>query len=140
MASWIIELTIMVLLVEVASDSGGNSDEVLHEVVVADVGVKVILEMLEHVHVFLDESVLSNSWEGEGLVIELPGVNLERWSLSLLFLHGLGDVLDVFPVSWVEGSGEHIDLIVEFILSLIKIDAWVIELDVGGVRVGGLTV
>jgi len=135
--SWISELTIMILLVEVTSHSVCNSEEVFHEIVVADVSVEVILEVLEHVHVLLDESVLSNSWEREGTVIELPGVNLERWGLSLLLFHGLGDVLHIGPVSWVEGSREHVDLIVKFFLSLIKIYAWVIEFDVLFIGVGG---
>lgn len=140
MASWIIEFTIVVFFVEVTSDGGGDSEEVLKKDGVADVGVEVILEVLEHIHVLLDESVSSDSWERESLVIELPGVNLKNWALSLLLLHGLGNVLDVGPVSWVEGSGEHVDLVIELILGLVKIDAWVIELDVLGVRVGGLAV
>jgi hypothetical protein len=124
----------------VGSDGVGNSDEVIEEDAVAEVGVKVILEMLEHVHVLLNESVSSNSWEGESAVIEFPGVNLEFWLKTLLLLEGLEEVLNVSPVSKVEGSREHIDLILEFIVSLIKIDAVIGELKVGGILNKGLGV
>lgn len=67
--SWIGELTIVVLTIEVGSDGVGNSEEVLHQEGVADVSVEVVLEVLEHVQVILNESVSSDSWEGEGLVI-----------------------------------------------------------------------
>lgn len=49
-------------------DGVGDLEEVGHVDGVANVGVKVILEMLEHVHVLLNVSVSSNSWEGEGFV------------------------------------------------------------------------
>jgi len=126
----IIELTIVVLRVEVISDGVGDSNEVIEENGVAEVGVKVILEMLEHIHVLLNESVSSNSWEGEAAVIKFPGVNLEFWGESLLLLESLKEVLDVSPVSHIEGSGEHIDLILELIVGLVKIDAVILELDV----------
>ena len=67
--SWIGELTIVVLTIEVGSDGVGNSEEVPHQEVVADVGIEVVLEVLEHVQVILNESVFSDSWEGEGLII-----------------------------------------------------------------------
>lgn len=65
MASWIIEFTIMVLTIEILSNSVGNSDKVSHVLRVADIGIKVVLEVLEHVHVLLDVLVSSDSWEGE---------------------------------------------------------------------------
>jgi len=134
----IIELTIVVLGVEVGSDGVGDSYEVVEEDAVAEVGVKVILEMLEHVHVLLNESVSSNSWEGEGTVIKLPGMDLEFWDKVLLLLESLEEVLNVSPVSQVEGSGEHIDLILEFIVGLIEIDAVIGELNVGSILNKGL--
>ena len=131
--SWIIELTIVVLGVEVSSDGVGNSNEVVEEDTVAEVGVKVILEMLEHVHVLLDETISSNSWEREGGVIELPGVDLEFWGKVLLLLESLEEVLNVSPVSKIEGSGEHVDLVLELIVGFIKVDAVVTELNVSGI-------
>ena len=132
-SSWIIELTIVVLSVEVSSDGIGNSNEVVEEDTVAEVGVKVILEMLEHVHVLLNEAISSNSWEGESGVIELPGVDLEFWGKVLLLLESLKEVLNVGPVSQIEGSGEHINLILELIVGLIKVDAVITELNVSGI-------
>ena len=131
-ASWVIELTVVVLSTQVGSHSVGNSEEVGHVLAVGQVLVKVVLEVLEHIHVLLNESVSSNSWEGEGFVIKLPGVDVHVWLLASL-LHGLGNVLNVGPVSRVKGSGEHIDLVVELILSLIQVDAWSLN---GGLNLG----
>lgn len=84
--------------------------------------------MLEHVHVLLDELVASNSGEGESLVVELPGVDVDLGILTLLEELSL-DVLSVGPVSGVESSGEHVDLVVELFLGLIKVDAGSVELN-----------
>lgn len=129
MGGGIVELSIMVLLVEVPFDCVGHSQEVVHVDGVADVGVQVVLEVLEHVHVLVHEVISSYSWEGEGLVVQLPGMNLQFWVLAVLFIHGFGDGQDVGPVSWVEGSGEHVNLVVEFFLVLIQVLAWLVELD-----------
>lgn len=95
----------MVLSVEVSSDGVCDSKEVGHVDGVRDVGVEVILEVLKHVHVFVDETISSHSWEGESVVIELPGVNVSKnWSVSGLGSNSLGDVNYVSPVSCVEGS------------------------------------
>jgi len=94
----------MVLGVEVSSNSLGNSEEVSHVDAVGDVGVKVIFEMLEHVHVLLDITVSSNSIEGEGLIVEFPGVDGESWCSSGVLLDGIGNIDGVGPVSWIEGS------------------------------------
>ena len=75
MVSWIIEFTIMILSIEILSDGVSDSDEVGHVLRVADISVKVVLEVLEHVHVLLDELVSSDSWEGEGFVEKFPGVD-----------------------------------------------------------------
>ena len=79
MSGGIVEFSIMVLGSEVISDSSGDSEEVFHVDGVGDVGVEVVLEMFEHVHVLVDEVISSDSWEGEGLVEELISVNLESW-------------------------------------------------------------
>lgn len=61
--SWVGEFSIMVLLEEVLSDGGGDSEEVLDVLEVGKVQVEVVLEVLEHGHVVLNELVSSNSWE-----------------------------------------------------------------------------
>ena len=129
----IIELTVVVLGVEVGLNGVGNSEEVGHVLAVGEVLVKVVLEMLEHVHVLLDHSVSSNSWEGEGVVIELPGVDVHSWFLTGI-LHGIGNVLSIGPVSGIKSSGEHVNLIVQFLLSFIEVDTWALNgvLDLGG--------
>ena len=105
--------------------SVGNSEEVLHMDGVADVSVKVVLEVLEHIHVLADEVISSDSWEGESLVVKTPGVNLEFWEvLGSLLNEGRVDVLNVSPVSWVKSSGEHFQLVLKLSDGLIKVDAW----------------
>jgi hypothetical protein len=121
------ELAIVVLRVEAGADGVGNSEEVLQEKRVRVVHVEVVLEVLEHVHVLLDELVASDSGEGESLVVELPGVHVDLGVLAVLEEVSL-DVLSVGPVSGVEGSGEHVNLVVELGLGLIEIDAGSLEL------------
>lgn len=139
------ELTIVVLLVETALDVLGDTEEVLEEQRVGVVHVEVVLEVLEHVHVFLDELVASNSGEGESLVIELPGVHVHLSLITVLAELSL-NVLSVGPVSDVEGSGEHVNLVVELSLGLIKVNAGSVKLDeindtlIIGINDGGLGV
>jgi hypothetical protein len=130
--SWINEFTIVVLGQEVGSHGVGDSKEVFHMDGVADVRVKVVLEVLEHVHVLADEIISSDSWESEGLVHEVPGLNLEFWEvLGSLLLEGSEDVLSVSPVSWVKSSGEHFQLVLELTDGLIKVNAWGLNLNEG---------
>ena len=129
----------MVLGVEVLLDSVSNSEEVGHVDSVRDVSVEVILEVLEHVHVVLNESVSSHSWEGEGGIVKLPCVDMEvNWSLGLLG-HGSVDVDGVNPVSRVESSGEKIHLVLELFVGLIEVNTWglSVELDEAGLVVEG---
>ena len=100
MVSWIIEFTIMVLSIEILSNSVGNSDKVSHVLRVADIGIKVVLEVLEHVHVLLNVLVSSDSCEGECFIVEFPGVDAE----SLAFWECFVNVQYIGPVSWVKGS------------------------------------
>jgi len=72
MVGGIIELTIVVLLVEVSLDCFGSSEEVLEVDRVSYVSVKVVLEVLEHIHVLVDEVVSSNSWESKSSVNKFP--------------------------------------------------------------------
>ena len=62
----------MVFIVEGSDGLLSHGDEVVDENLVGNVGVKVILEMLNLIHLGLDAFVSSNSWEGERSVEELP--------------------------------------------------------------------
>ena len=63
---WVIESTIWsVFLIEVITHGLGYSYEVSEVLRVIDVGVQVVLEVLEHVHVLLNEIVSADSWESE---------------------------------------------------------------------------
>ena len=88
----------MEFLVKVSLNLMGGSQEVIEVNGVGAVEVNVVLEMLEHVHVIVGESVSSNSWEGESFVVKFPGVDFESWSGGSVFTHGFGDVLGVSPV------------------------------------------
>ena len=110
---WVGELTIMVLLGQFSRDGLADSDEVVDVLHVGDVGVEVILEMLDEVHVLLDIIISSDSWEGERFIKELPGV--DSWWLDLELtgdLHGVEVVLDV------KLSGELVHLPVHLISTL----------------------
>merc|ERR1711934_571523 len=121
-ASGVSELTVGVLAVDVAADEVGDTEEVGQVLRVGDVGVEVVLEVLEHVHVLLDEGVAADAGEGEGLVVELPGLDVPLGSAAGGG-DGSGDVLGVRPVAGVEGAREHLELVVEFLLGLIEVDA-----------------
>lgn len=110
---WVRELTIMVLLLELGNDGLANSDEVLHVLLVGNVGVEVVLEMLNHVHVLLDLVESSDSWEGEGLIEELPSVNRRK-----LFFDFLGDFDSVVVVLDVELAGKLVHLPVHLLGAL----------------------
>ena len=107
---WILEFTVVVFLVQSCLGGLGNLDEVGNVFGVGEVGVKVILEMLNKVHVFLDEIVSSNSWESEGTIIKFPGVNGNSWFASSLFEECVVDVHGVVVVNHIETSGEVIEL------------------------------
>ena len=96
----------MIFGVEVLLDGVGNLEEVGHVDGVANIGVEIVFEVLEHVHVLLNVCVSSNSWEGEGLIEKFPGVDLELWCNTALLLEGTGNVKYVGPVSSIEGLGE----------------------------------
>ena len=51
---WILEFSVVIFLVKSLLGSLGNLDEVGDVLSVGEVGVKVILEMLDEIHVFLD--------------------------------------------------------------------------------------
>lgn len=94
--SWVSELTIVVLGVELANNELSLLDEVINVHLVGEVSVKVVLEVLNHVHTGLNALVSSNSWERESLVEELPGVN--SWCLHTELLSDLHSVLVVLLI------------------------------------------
>ena len=99
-SGWVRELTVVVLLVEGGLGGGGDTDEVVHVQLVGEVLVEVVLEVLEEVHMLLDEVVSADSWEREGSVIEFPSMDGDLWVLTLLLkllvdLHGLLVMLSV---------------------------------------------
>ena len=109
--SWISELSVVILGVELANDDLSLLDEVINVHLVREVGVKVVLEVLNHVHTGLDALVSSNSWEREGGIEELPGVDL--WWLDT---HLLGDLHGVLVVLLIEMSRELVHLPVQLVL------------------------
>ena len=115
-SSWIRELTVVVLSVEGSLSIFADLDVVGDKLSVGHVFVKVILEMLDEIHVLLNEVVSSNSWECEASIIKLPGVDGKLWVLSELLefivdLHGVIVMLSVvfegclsIPNWWVQIS------------------------------------
>ena len=117
----VIEFTLVVFLVESTLGVLGDTDEVVDVEFVGEVFVEVILEVLDKIHVLLDEIVASNSWEREGLVVKLPGVDRNLWVLALLlqllvYLHSLLVMLIV------EASREVVEFDIQLLLR--NINSW----------------
>merc|ERR1712046_56857 len=79
--SWIVEFAIMIFGVEFRDDSLGGVNESVEMDAVMDVGVEVVLPVLDFIHVSLNDFISSNSWERESFVEELPGVNWWQFKL-----------------------------------------------------------
>ena len=109
--SWVFELSVVVLGVDGELGVFSNDDEVVDGLSVGDVLVEVVLEVLKHVHVLLDEIVSSDLLEWESVVIKLPGVNLWVWILTLLLklvVDGDGGV--VMLLLEISGEVVHLDV------------------------------
>ena len=111
----VIEFTLMVLLVEGILGVLGDSYEVIDVEFVGEVLIEIVLEVLDEVHVLLDEIVVSNSWERESLIIEFPRVNRHLWILTLL-LHLLVYLHSLLVVLLVKASREVVELDVQLFL------------------------
>ena len=61
--SWVREFTIMVLSIKSSSSLLSDMQEVCNMLLVCEVLIQVILKVLEHVHVLLNEIVSSHSIE-----------------------------------------------------------------------------
>ena len=128
----VVELAIVVLVVKGIPDSVGGTEEVPHGDGVGGVQVQVVLEVLKHVHILLDKGVAADTWEGEGLIVEVPGADLELGSLAGL-RHSSSDVVCVGPVAGIKGAREHLTLVVQLLLGLVEVDARSVELEEGGI-------
>merc|ERR1712003_606494 len=102
----------MVLLVESSLDSFSNTDEIIDKSLVGNVGVKVVLEVLEVVHTLLNIFISSNSWERPGTIVHLPGFNC-RWLSSNL----PGNFHCVTVMLLIKGSREHLHFVLHAWLS-----------------------
>ena len=94
---WTVEFTVVVFGVEVGSNSGADSGEVVNVLEVGSVLVEVILEMLNHVHLVGDEVVVSNSLERERFIEELKGGDL--WDSSINFLGNKSSIVEMFLIA-----------------------------------------
>ena len=117
--SWVGELTVVVFSVESGDGGPGNNDELVNVLSVGEVLVEVILEVLNEVHVLLDEVVSSNSLESESLVEELVGVYSDLWVFTGL-LELVIDDHGVVVVSLIKGSAELLELESELLLGVRK--------------------
>ena len=118
---WVSELTVVVFGVHSALGSLGNLDEVGKMLSVGEVCVEVVLEVLEEVHMVLNEVVSSDSCEGEGVVVKLPGVDADSWVFTL----GKESIIDdsgVLISSVIECSREEIEFDVQLFLR--NIESW----------------
>jgi len=114
-SGWVREFSVVVLGVKSRLSSKSNNDELINVLLVGEVLVKVILEMLDGIHMLLDEVVSSDLLEWESVVIKLPGVDGDLWVLTGL-LEGLVDGDGVVVMLFIEFSGEEIELNIELLL------------------------
>ena len=119
-AKGIRELTIVVLGVQSSLGVEADIDEVLDMEVVGEVHVEVVLDVLNLVQPFLNESVSPDSGEREGLVVKFPGVNSDMRVKTLMGFHLTIDEHSGIVVLSIEVSGEQVDFFIE--LSLGDID------------------
>jgi len=114
-SGWVREFSVVVLGVKSRLSSKSNNDELINVLLVGEVLVKVILEMLDGIHMLLDEVVSSDLLEWESVVIKLPGVDGDLWVLTGL-LEGLVDGDGVVVMLFIEFSGEEIEFNIELLL------------------------
>ena len=103
--SWVLEFTILIFGVVSGNNCLGGVNKSSEIDFVGDVGVEVVLPVLDFVHTFLNDLVSSNSWEREGGVEELPGVNW--WQFMLKVFGNLDSILVILNIKM---SGELIHL------------------------------
>jgi hypothetical protein len=72
---WINELTVVILSVQSGLSSFTHNDELINGLLVHEILVDVVLEMLDLIHMLLNEVISSNLLEWESFVIKFPGVN-----------------------------------------------------------------
>ena len=101
---WITEFTIVIFSVEGGLSILEDLEVVGDELTIGEVLVEIILEVLDQIHVLLNKVVSSNSWEGESIVIKLPGVDGELWVLTK-FLKLVIDFHGVVVILSVKSSG-----------------------------------
>ena len=113
--SWIAEFTIVIFGVESSLGSKSDNDELVDSLSVLEVLVKIVFEMLDGIHMLLDEVISSDLLEWESVVIKLPGVDGDLWVFTSL-LEGLVDGDGVVVMLFIEFSGEEIELNIELLL------------------------
>ena len=72
---WISKLSVVVLIIQSFLSGLGNFDEVGKVLSICEVLVKVVLEMLDEIHVVLHKVESSDSWERKGLIVKFPGMD-----------------------------------------------------------------
>jgi len=118
-SGWVNEFTVVILGVDGDLSGLSNNDELINSLSVLEVLVEVIFEMLDGIHMLLDEIVSSDLLEWESVIIELPSVNTggtSFWVLTLL-LHLSIDVHGVVIVMFIEASREVVEFNVQLCLS-----------------------
>jgi len=105
-SGWVNEFSVVILGVDGNLSGFTNNDELINSLSVLEVLVEIIFEVLDGIHMLLDEIVSSDLLEWESVVIELPSVNTGwagNWVLSK-FLQLRIDVHGVVVVMLIEAS------------------------------------
>ena len=72
---WINELTIVILCVQSGLSCFTYNDELIDGLLVHEILVDVVLEVLDLIHMLLNEVISSNLFEWESFIIKFPGVD-----------------------------------------------------------------
>ena len=80
---WVSKFSVVIFGVQGSLSCFSDLNKVLVCLLVGEILVQVVLKMLNKIHMVLDEVVSSDSWEGECIIVQLPGVNINSWMLSL---------------------------------------------------------
>ena len=100
---WVCEFSVVVLSVQSSFSGFTNLDELINALLIGEVLVKVILEVLDHIHMLLDEVISSYLLEWESVIIKLPGFDRDLWVFSF-FLKGFVDCNGIIVVLFIELS------------------------------------
>jgi hypothetical protein len=116
---WVNEFTTMIFGIKGGFSSSTYNDKLINSLTIMEILVKVILEMLDGVHMLLNKIVSSYFFKWEGLIVKIPGVDTvwsSDWLFTLLFELSV-DVHGIVIVMLIKASGKIVKFNIQLFLS-----------------------